>query len=419
MDGAEFIDDGLRVETRSLIPNDNDPADVPPATVGPPDARPGDPNGVELVAGEPGTPPPRIMRPAPWSGWPEDWLTPNWWGRLDGLTDVAWMCLDRNASAISTMPPYLIGAAPSLPAAWLGNPNPDLYNGWIEFAHQLLWDLQLGEAFVVATARYASGLPARFHVAPPWSVNVEMVGGRRRYTIGALDVTDDLLHIPYQITVGEAHGHGPLEVGVGRLIAARLLARYVTDFVRGGGLPNAVLVHPSELTEDQATDLQVQWVNARMSSMGLPAVLSGGVDFKTLAFDPDKLGLLDLARWNEARICYLLGIPAPLVGLPSGQDSMHYDNQTMARQDHWQQGLKPKAGRVMQALSNWLLPAGTTVEVDRDEYVRPDPLTRAQTWALYLDKGVVNRDEVRAYERFQVTGQQPMLPAPVPQEVPV
>ena len=33
----------------------------------------------------------------------------------------------------------------------------------------------------------------------------------------------------------------------------------------------------------------------------------------------------------------------------------------------------------MQAVSNWLLPRGTTVEVNRDEYIRPGPLERAQT----------------------------------------
>lgn len=419
--GGEFIDDG-QVETRSfdLIPNGNDPADVPPATVGPPAAVPGDPDGFVIVDEGPATAPPRPPRPAAWSGWPADWMTPNWWGRVDDLTDAAWMCLDRNASIVAAMPPYLVGAAPSLPAGWIANPDPAHYNGWVEFCRQLLWDYQLGEAFVIPTAYYANGYPARFHVAPPWTVNVEVVPGGRSYHIGALDVTSEILHIPYQITVGEAHGHGPLEVGVGRLVAARLLARYVTDFVRGGGIPNAVLKHPAELTQAQATQLQRDWVDARLSAMGLPAVLSGGVDFEVLAFEPDKLGLLDLARWNEARIAYLLGIPAPLVGLPSGQDSMHYDNQTLARQDHWQSGLKPKVAAVMQALSNWALPYGTQAELDRDEYVRPDPLTRAQTWDIYLQNGVVNQEEVRDYERFSLTGQaqRPIAALPAVEEVP-
>ena len=93
------------------------------------------------------------------------------------LTGTAWTCLDLNASVLSTMPPYLVDAAPSLSADWLDNPQPETYTAWEEFAKQLFWDYQLGEAFVIATAYYATGWPARFHVVPPWSVEVEMVNG--------------------------------------------------------------------------------------------------------------------------------------------------------------------------------------------------------------------------------------------------
>ena len=67
------------------------------------------------------------------------------------------------------MPPYLVGAAPSLPADWMTNPDPDLYTSWDEFAKQLLWDYQLGEAFVlrdrVLRQRVPGPVPCRRTVA--------------------------------------------------------------------------------------------------------------------------------------------------------------------------------------------------------------------------------------------------------------
>ena len=57
-----------------------------------------------------------------------------------------------------------------------------------------------------------------------------------------------------------------------------------------GGIPNAVLKHPDELTAEQSADLQAQWVQARMSSLGLPAVLSGGIDFEDVAVHPERHG---------------------------------------------------------------------------------------------------------------------------------
>lgn len=400
-----------RVEQRAAFrdidtPNDNTPADAAPGTVGPPTAVPGDPHGVEVTGetlGARGLPPVGV---APWSGWPAEWATPNWASTVQSLTDTAWACLDSNASILSTMPPYLLGAADSLSADWLNNPDSDHYACWEEFAKTLFWDYQCaGETFVLATAYYASGWPARFHVVPPWNVEADIDGnGFRRYSIGNRDVTADMLHVRYKSAAGDARGHGPLEAGAPRLVAASALARYAYNVAAGGGVPTSVITHPSRLSAEQAADLQSQWVASRMSSIGLPAVLSGGVDFKALSFNPKDMALVELGQWNEARIAVLLKVPPFCMGLPSGGDSMTYSNVISLFDYRWRDGLRPLAQAVMSALSGWALPRGTTVEVNRDEFVRPALLERAQTWKILLEAGVVTAEEVRAAERFGVTG---------------
>ena len=80
---------------------------------------------------------------------------------------------------------------------------------------------------MLATALYATGYPARFHVVPPWTVKVEIATTASAATaIGRVDVTGDMLHVRYQSSVDDAHGHGPLEAGAARLVADRVLARY-------------------------------------------------------------------------------------------------------------------------------------------------------------------------------------------------
>jgi len=407
-----------RPDDTPVVPNDNDPASVPPGTVGPPSAVPGDPNGLILESGPPAPPWPRSrIVPSPWSGWPAEWQTPNWYGRVQNLTDTAWACLDLNSSVLATMPPYLVGASPSLPADWINNPDPEQYPSWWQFLRQLMWDYQLGEAFVLATARYSNMYPARFHVVPPWTVSADIDGdGLRRYQIGSKDVTADILHIPYQITVGEAHGHGPLEAGAGRLVAATTLARYATTVAAAGGIPNAVLTFPGNLNKTQSQDLQAAWVEARMSSMGLPAVLSGGVTFETLSFSPKDMALLELGQFNESRIAVLLGVPPFLQGLPSGGDSMTYSNVQQLFEYHWRAGLSTKASAVMQALSGWLLPRGTSVELNRDEYVKPGLLERAQAYQALFNlvdpasgERAINIGEIREAERLSNAAPTPTL----------
>jgi hypothetical protein len=74
---------------------------------------------------------------------------------------------------------------------------------------------------------------------------------------------------------------------------------------------------------------------------------------------------------------------------------------------HWRIGLRPKATRVMQAMSQWALPRGTSVELNRDEYVAAEPLERAQTAQILF--GIVDPvtgqraltiDEIRSVERL-------------------
>jgi hypothetical protein len=120
------------------------------------------------------------------------------------------------------------------------------------------------------------------------------------------------------------------------------------------------------------------------------------------------MALLDLAQHNESRICVLLGVPPFLMGLPSGGDSMTYSNVSSIFDYHWRAGLKPKANTIMEALSGWLLPRGTTIELNRDAYVQPPPLERAQTWQILIGLGIVTPEQVQAIERFNVTGFAPM-----------
>lgn len=389
------------------VPNGNDPATAAPGTVGPPNVNPGDPDGVTVEGtSPPWAPLPRIV-PSAWSGWPAEWQT-SWYSATRVLADTAWMCIDWNSSLLSTMPPYLVDAAPTLDADWMTNPNPDVYTSWEEFAKQLFWDYQAaGEAFVITDARYSTGWPSRFHVVPPWFVSITVEDGIRHYSISGQDVTADMLHVRYTSTVSQdGHGHGPLEAGGARLVAAAVLAEYATKLIGGGGIPSSVLEHPEELTADQAELLQAQWVNARLSSIGEPAVLSGGVTWKATQMNPKDLALLEISRWTETRICYLLKVPGELVGLATEGDRLTYKNINGLYDAHWRAGLRPMAQSVMAALSYWALPRGTTVEVNRDAYVQPDPLERAQTAQILnaiVDKQgnpVLTVEEIRTAERL-------------------
>src|SRR5687768_11934995 len=147
----------LRGPAVGVTPNLN-PSSTPP-TVGGGDYTPGDPHGVEMVAsGETETRALPFPQPSGWDGWPASWSVPQWdfGSRFNELVDVAWTCLDLNASVLSTMPVYRTRSGQIIPASsWMTNPDPTIYTSWHEFAKQLFWDYQMGEAFVLPIMRFA------------------------------------------------------------------------------------------------------------------------------------------------------------------------------------------------------------------------------------------------------------------------
>ncbi len=392
--------------TSDVVPNDNDPS-----SVGPPDWNPGDPDGFELqgfdeASESRGFPFPVV---SPWSGYPDGWNTPNWTSNnpsilsgINRLVDVAWACLDLNSSVLSAMPVYRMQNGKVVePTTWMTNPDPDIYSSWQEFAKQLFWDYMMGEVFVLPMATYYDGHPARFRVIPPWLVNVELIGGRRDYRIGGMNVTDKILHIRYQSNTADARGHGPLEAAGARLTAITLLQRYANNLAETGGIPLYWMEIQRQISESEGRDILQRWIETRSKNAGHPALVSAGAKLNQAhSMNAHDMALMELTNFNESRVAVLLGTPPFLVALSGSSQSMTYSNSESLYDFHDRSSLRPKAAAVMPALSQWALPAGQSVELNRDDYTRPPLKDRAQANKTYIDAGVLNPDEVRLQERY-------------------
>lgn len=367
---------------------------------------PGDPEGVTIEGDVRETRSLPKLLPSPWAGWPAEWAVPNWdfGSRFNELVDVAWMCLDLNASVLSSMPVYKTRSGNVVPPeTWMTNPDPQIYASWAEFAKQLFWDFQLGEAFVLPMAFFSDGFPMRFRVIPPWVMNVEMRNGVRQYKLGGVngvDVTADILHIRYKSTTADARGVGPLESAGGRMLTAGILAKYIREIAETGGMDDRTLETEQELAPEEAQDLMEQWYESRTQNLGVPPVLDRGLKFKThQRMSPKDMAMLELGQFTESRITNLLGVPGFLVDLPGGDD-MTYSNVSQVFDFHDRRYLRTAAVHVMSALSNWSLPRGQAAELNRDEYSRPAFNERADAWVKLKDAGLVTVEQFQAAERL-------------------
>jgi phage portal protein BeeE len=143
-----------------------------------------------------------------------------------------------------------------------------------------------------------------------------------------------------------------------------------------------------------------------MSAMGAPAVMSGGVTLAPFTINPKDMALLELRQFDEARISTLLSVPPVLMGLPTG-DSMTYKNIEGIYDFHWRAYLRPKAATIMEAISGWALNMNQTVELNRDEYVRPAVAERVSAWSELFNihdeatgERAITIAEIRAAEKL-------------------
>jgi phage portal protein BeeE len=381
---------------------------------------PGDPDGVELQGDWAQTESRALgaVLPSPWDGWPSDWGMPNWdfGSRYNELVDVAWACLDLNASVLSAMPVYRTRGGEIIePATWMTNPDWTIYESWEEFANQLFWDYMLGEAFVLPMAFFSDGMPMRFRVIPPWLMHVEMAGAQRVYRLGGpggRDVTGEILHIRYRAASTDARGRGPLESAGGRMLTAGILAKYVRETAEQGGVIAQTLETSEELEPSEAQEMQKMWVESRKLSLAAPPVLDKNVKLETHhPMSPRDMAMLEIAQFTESRIAVLIGVPPFLVGLPAtgggAGESVTYSNVSQIFDFHDRSSLRPKAKRVMRALSGWALPRGQAAELNRDEYSRPSFGDRAEALVKLVDARIMTVEEARLSERL--TGQAPTV----------
>lgn len=381
---------------------------VTPNAGGDPSINPGDPDGVDTSELR-NLPEARALpwvQPSAWSGYPADWNTPAFntsQREMNKLIDLAWACADLNTNVLATMPVYRIRNGSIIEAtSWMHNPDPTIYSSWQEFSKQLFWDYQVaGEVFILAMARDSSGYPSRFRVIPPWMVNVEMVGGIREYYIGKLDVTEDMLHIRYKSTIDNPRGMGPLDAAGARMVSIGLLQRYANNLAETGGTPMYWLSTDRKISPSEGRDLLETWIESRAKYPGQPAIVGSGATLNQAhSINAKDMALMELSQFNESRIAVLMGVPPFLVGLAGATGSLTYSNISDLFDFHDRSSLRPKARAVMEAMSQWVLPRGQEIELNRDDYTRLPLDKRANAYKTMVEIGVLDANDIRGMERY-------------------
>jgi phage portal protein BeeE len=252
------------------------------------------------------------------------------------------------------------------PRSWLRRPDPV-----IPYETLIAWTFDdlafFGRAFWYITSRTADGYPASFTRLPAGSVTTQDQDGPVWYAPskevffqgGQIDPANLVQFIsPIQGWIYSSE----------QAIATALKIEDQRYTNSRSSMPSGVLrqVGGEPLSAQELGDLAAAFNQARMNNQ--TAALNEFLTYEPTTATPDKMMLIESAQFSALQMAQICNIPPYLLGVPTG--SYAYTNSRESRWDLWLYGTKTYGECITSTLSaNSVLPNGTYVEFDTDEYL--------------------------------------------------
>lgn len=281
--------------------------------------------------------------------------------------------------------------------------NPDPSQTRVETIASICASMAInGNAYLLLGDRDRLGYPRSAIVLNPDAVNVQLNNnGVIQYQANGRNLeTDDVMHIRAGVLqAGSLTGTGVLTVARQALGLAMGNEQTSAEMLVSGSIPSGVIQAQGEITKDEADAIKNAWLAAHGGRQYSPAVLSGGLEYKTLSFSAADMQLLEARRMSAQQVCQLFGVPAFLVGVPS-DESRTYSNvqqDTRAFVNFCLRGYLTK----IEAAFTQQLPRGQHARFDLDDLLRASRLERYQSHEIGLRAGFLTPEEVRDMEELE------------------
>lgn len=278
------------------------------------------------------------------------------------------------------------------PPRVINQPDPRVpgANVWSWIAEDLLF---FGFAYLRVTDRYAEDgrVRAAERVAPSRvtvrtnAEGTEIVG----YYIDGRSIPNE------DIKVFMGMDEGLLNRAGQTLKAGAWLERVALTYAREPAPLTVIKSSGTSMPADRIRSLLDAWSRARKERS--TAFLNADVVIEKLGFNPSEIQLNEARQYISVELARAVGIPAWF--LSSDPQSNTYSNAINQRRDLIDYSLRPMMTVIEQRLSqNDFLPSGQYARYDLDDFLRGNPLERAQVYQILNQIGAMSIDEIREEE---------------------
>lgn len=230
-----------------------------------------------------------------------------------------------------------------------------------------------------------------------WSAD----GGTRVYKLGGKVYNGPVTHVTGFMLPGAPTGVGVLEANRVSLGLTATLTESAATLFANGIMSSGVISTDVPLSPDQARTVAEAFKqnHAGVKKAHAPIVIGGGAKYVPLSMTADDAQFLQSRQFQQGEIATMLGIPPHLLGIVDRTTSWGTGIEVQGRAfvDYT---LRSYIARVQTMFTGWL-PAQVWAEFDTDSLTRADTQTRYTNYALAINNGFMNVDEVRALEGWK------------------
>jgi HK97 family phage portal protein len=200
---------------------------------------------------------------------------------------------------------------------------------------------------------------------------------------------------PNNLVVFAGDGEGLLYRAGRTIKAAAALEKAAMNFANEP-IPQMVLKsNGTSLPADRVAKLLSSWRSARASKS--TAFLNADVTLETLGYDPKSIQLNEARNYVALELARACGLPAYFVD--AQQSTFTYSNALDKRRDLVDFAFRNYMSQIEQRMSFAdFVPAGQEVKFDVDDFLRGNPLERAQVYEILNRIGAMSVQEIREDE---------------------
>lgn len=204
---------------------------------------------------------------------------------------------------------------------------------------------------------------------------------------------DDVLHLRFLKVPGRLRGLGPIQAAADEIESAIDAKDYKANFFNDGTHPTGIISTDKPLDGKASQQLKDDF----KKNLDDVKVLPFGLKYTQLMLSPRDMQFLETQQFDTTQIARLLGIPASLMMAAVEGSNLTYSNI----EQEWIQfsdfTLEAYAQPIELALGE-VIPRGNTVKLDWDSMRRSDTKTKAETYQILINAGVLTVNEARAME---------------------